>query len=50
MAMLSNFQPSIAHLFISFFRLGVTAFGGPLMITYIRKLAVEKNLDGYVDF
>jgi len=36
-------QPSIARLFISFLRLGVTAFGGPAMIAYIRKMAVEQK-------
>jgi len=30
-------------LFLSFFRLGLTAFGGPAMIAYIRELAVKKN-------
>ena len=35
-------------LFISFLRLGCTAFGGPAMVAYIRDLAVEKKgwLDG----
>jgi chromate transporter len=36
-------KPSIPHLFISFLRLGATAFGGPAMVAYIRKMAVEKN-------
>jgi chromate transporter len=35
--------PSIAQLFTSFLRLGVTAFGGPSMIVYIRTMAVEKK-------
>jgi chromate transporter len=35
--------PSIAHLFLSFLRLGATAFGGPSMVAYIRKLAVAKK-------
>jgi chromate transporter len=35
--------PSLLQLFSSFLRLGTTAFGGPAMIAYIRKLAVEKN-------
>ena len=38
-----NPGPSLSHLFISFFRLGATAFGGPAMVAYIRKMAVEKN-------
>ena len=36
-------QPSIARLFISFLRLGVTAFGGPAMVAYIRRMAVEQK-------
>jgi chromate transporter len=36
-------NPSFSHLFISFLRLGATAFGGPAMLAYIRKMAVEKN-------
>jgi len=31
------------HLFISFLRLGLTAFGGPAMIAYIRKLSLNRN-------
>jgi chromate transporter len=31
------------HLFISFLRLGLTAFGGPAMIAYIRELSVNRN-------
>ncbi|HBG18260.1 MAG TPA: hypothetical protein DDY32_03020 [Desulfobulbaceae bacterium] len=31
------------ELFCSFFRLGLTAFGGPAMVAYIRQLAIEKN-------
>jgi chromate transporter len=34
-------QPSLRELFVSFLRLGVTAFGGPSMVAYIRKMAVE---------
>jgi chromate transporter len=41
--MSSNPQPSITQLFASFLRLGITAFGGPSMIAYIRKMAVEKK-------
>ena len=36
-------QPSIARLFISFLRLGVSAFGGPAMVAYIRGMAVEQK-------
>jgi chromate transporter len=35
--------PSLFHLFASFLRLGATAFGGPAMVAYIRKMAVEKK-------
>lgn len=33
---------AIKLIFIRFFRLGLTAFGGPAMIAHIRKMAVEK--------
>jgi chromate transporter len=36
-------SPSLSRLFIAFLRLGATAFGGPAMIAYIRKMAVEKK-------
>ena len=36
-------RPSIGHLFVSFLRLGATAFGGPTMVAYIQKMAVEKK-------
>ncbi len=36
-------SPSLFHLFASFIRLGATAFGGPAMIAYMRKMAVEKK-------
>ena len=35
--------PSTSELFLNFLRLGVTAFGGPSMVAYIRKLAVERK-------
>jgi chromate transporter len=38
-----NPPPSAFHLFTSFLRLGVTAFGGPAMVAYIRKMAVENE-------
>ena len=40
-------QPSLASVFFTFFRLGITAFGGPAMVTYIRKMAVEQK--GWLD-
>ena len=39
----SHPTPSIFDLFTSFLRLGATAFGGPAMVAYIRKMAVEKK-------
>jgi len=44
----SSSQPSIRQLFGTFLRLGITAFGGPSMIAYIRRVAVEQKhwLDG----
>jgi chromate transporter len=40
--------PSGASVFFAFFRLGITAFGGPAMVSYIRKMVVGKKgwLDG----
>ncbi len=35
--------PPLMGLFTSFLRLGVTAFGGPAMVAYIRHIAVEKR-------
>ncbi|MDQ1330222.1 MAG: chromate transporter [Thermodesulfobacteriota bacterium] len=35
--------PSIKDLFIAFFRLGLTAFGGPAMLAHIRELSTERN-------
>jgi chromate transporter len=35
--------PSLLNLFLRFIRLGLTAFGGPSMVAYIRKLAVEQQ-------
>ncbi len=35
--------PSLAGLFLSFLKLGATAFGGPAMVTYIRRMAVEQK-------
>jgi chromate transporter len=35
--------PSAGTLFLAFLRLGLTAFGGPAMVAYIRDLAVKKR-------
>jgi len=35
--------PSIATLFAAFLKLGLTAFGGPAMVAYIRELAVTRR-------
>jgi chromate transporter len=40
-------RPSLALLFMSFLRLGATSFGGPAMIAYIRRMAVEQK--GWLD-
>jgi len=36
-------QPSLSQLFLSFLRLGLTAFGGPSMVAYIRKVTVGQK-------
>ncbi len=36
-------RPSVAALFVAFLRLGLTAFGGPAMVAYIRELAVSRK-------
>jgi chromate transporter len=40
-------QPTLASVFFAFFWLGITAFGGPAMVAYIRKMAVEQK--GWLD-
>ena len=44
----SQGELTLLHLFFSFLRLGITAFGGPAMIAYIRKMVVIQKqwLDG----
>ena len=39
--------PSLGELFVSFLRLGATAFGGPAMVAYIRHMAVDRK--GWLD-
>jgi chromate transporter len=36
-------RPSLLRLFLAFLRLGSTAFGGPAMVAYIGRMAVEKK-------
>lgn len=36
-------KPTSTDLFLSFFRLGLTAFGGPAMVAYIRELALTRH-------
>jgi len=36
-------QAALFDLFLSFLKLGLTAFGGPAMVAYIRELAVQKR-------
>jgi chromate transporter len=40
---LVNLNPPLLCLFASFLRLGLTAFGGPAMVAYIRRMAVERE-------
>jgi chromate transporter len=44
----AHHDPSLSQLFGSFLRMGVTAFGGPAMIAYLRKMTVgqKKWIDG----
>lgn len=40
---MSESLPTLRYLFLTFLRLGMTAFGGPAMIAYIRDLAVGRE-------
>jgi chromate transporter len=54
--MATQSDPSISHqpsrylIFVAFLRLGITAFGGPAMVAYIRKMAVVQKgwLEGVI--
>ncbi|MGB8644963.1 MAG: chromate transporter [Anaerolineae bacterium] len=39
----ANLAPTLATLFLSFLRLGRTAFGGPAMVAYIRRMVVQQK-------
>ncbi len=41
--MSGNREPTVLQLFLTFLRLGITAFGGPAMVAYIRREAVERQ-------
>jgi chromate transporter len=36
-------KPAISEVFVSFLKLGLSAFGGPAMVTYVKALAVDKK-------
>jgi chromate transport protein ChrA len=36
-------MPTVKGLFVSFFKLGLTAFGGPAMVAHIRELSTERH-------
>jgi chromate transporter len=38
-----NQKPSLTKIFLSFLRLGLTAFGGPAMVAYIKRMAVDRE-------
>jgi chromate transporter len=38
-----NMKPAIKDIFIAFFRLGLTAFGGPAMVAHIKELSTQRH-------
>ncbi|MCX6691308.1 MAG: chromate efflux transporter [Methanoregula sp.] len=40
---MSRTNPTLVNIFTRFLRLGLTAFGGPAMVAYIRTMAVERE-------
>lgn len=36
-------KPSIINLFLSFLKLGLTAFGGPAMVAHVKEMSVDRN-------
>jgi len=38
-----NISPSISRIFLRFLALGITAFGGPAMVVYIQRMAVDQE-------
>jgi chromate transporter len=40
---MSDERPTLSAVFLAFLRLGLTAFGGPAMVAYIREVAVRKK-------
>lgn len=43
MELRENREPSAVNLFFSFLGRGLTAFGGPAMVAYVREMAVPRH-------